>query len=149
RNLYMIAHAEPASPRDWDRAIAEEVQPLPGRGTHGAALCGVPKLEMRGALTRPFLEQLIEALRRRYQHVVVDVGAELLGSEASLHRAALGLADRVLLVASADLVGLWRARATLALLREQLGVDPERVGLVVNRHSGRFHHGRDEIEAAL
>jgi len=149
RNLYMLAHAEPATAREWDRAIAQEVQPLAARSPHGAVLCGVPKREMRAAITGRFLERLLAELRSRYRHVILDIGAEAMGAEAAAHRVALRAADEVLLVAAADLIGLWHARAALAHLRSHLRADRERAALVVNRHDGRFHHRRPEIEWAL
>lgn len=149
RNLYMVAHYAPETQRDWDRVLAREAQPLAGRSRQGVVICGVPKPEMRGALTPGFLEQLVPHLRRRYQYALFDLGPDLLGPEAALHRGALGLADQVLLVASTDLVGLRRAKDTLAVLREQLGVDPARIALVLNQHDGRFGWGRTEIEWQL
>lgn len=149
RNLYMLAHAEPDAPREWERAIEQETQPLAARSPHGAVLCGVPKPEMRTGISARFFERLVAELQRRYRYVILDVGADLLGSEAALHRAALGLAGQVLLVASADLVGLWHARTALGLLRTHLQLGPERVALIINRHDRRYHHGRAEIEWAL
>jgi Flp pilus assembly CpaE family ATPase len=149
RNLYMLAHAEPTTAREWARAIEQEVQPLAARSPHGAALCGVPKREMRAAITGRFLGRLLAELRPRYRHVILDVGAEAMGAEGAAHRAALRAADQVLLLAAADLVGLWHARAALTHLRTHLQVEPERVALVVNRHDRRFHHARAEIEWAL
>jgi Flp pilus assembly CpaE family ATPase len=149
RNACMVAHADPASGRDWDRAFAEELQPLHPDCAHGVVLCGAPTPELRGALTVPFLERLVGQLRRRHRHVVLDTGPELLGPGGALHRAALALADRVVLAAGPDVVSLWRARTALGLLREQLGLDPACVSVVVNRHDERFHHRRAEIEENL
>ena len=148
RNLSMIVHAEPATPREWDRAIGQEVQPLVSRSPHGFVLCGVPKPEMRSAIPSRFFEQLVAELRARYRYVILDVGPDLLGPDGGIHRIALGLADQILLVASADLIGLWRARTALGLLQAHQ-IDVERVALVVNRHDRRYHHGRGEIEWAL
>lgn len=149
RNLYMLAHAEPITAAEWDRALAQELQPLADRCPHAAVLCGVPKPEMRTALTTRYFDRLLEELGRRYRYVIVDTGADLLGPETALHRAALARAHRVLLVASADLVGLWHARVALGLLRTHLQVEPDRVALLINRHDRRYHHSRSEIEWAL
>ncbi|HET6317223.1 MAG TPA: hypothetical protein VFG86_12245 [Chloroflexota bacterium] len=150
RNLYMVAHAEPDAGWEWDRAIQSEVQPLDRtRSPHADILCGVPKPDMRGRISRRFVERLVQALQRRYRYVILDTGNELVGPEGSVHRAALGLAQQVLLVCSSDLVGLWRARTTLGLLQTHVQIGPERVALIVNRHDPRFHHGRTEIEWAL
>lgn len=149
RNLYMLAHAEPGTSRDWERAIGQETQPLGPRSPHGAVLCGVPKPEMRAGLSPRFFERLVAKLRQRYRYVVLDIGAELLGAEAAVHRAALGLSQQVLLVASADLVGLWHARTALGVLKNQLQIAAERTALIVNCHDRRYHHDRAEIEWAL
>jgi MinD-like ATPase involved in chromosome partitioning or flagellar assembly len=150
RNVYMVAHAEPEAPWEWDRAVESEVQPIDhSRSPYGYVLCGVPKPDMRGRITARFLERLLVALQRRYRYVILDTGAELLGSEGAVHRAALGLSQQVLLVCSADLVGMVRARTSLGLMESHLHIDPSRVALVVNRHDPRFHHGRTEIEWAL
>ncbi len=150
RNLYMVAHAEPEAAWEWDRAIQSEVQPLDrARSPYADILCGVPKPDMRGRITRHFLERLVQSLQRRYRYVILDTGGELLGGEGQVHRAAVALSQQVLLVCSGDLVGLWRARTTLAMLQSHLQISPQRVALVINRHDPRFHHGRTEIEWAL
>jgi Flp pilus assembly CpaE family ATPase len=150
RNLYMVAHAEPEAAWEWDSAIQSEVQALDRtRSPYADMLCGVPKPDMRGRITRRFVERLVHALQRRYRYVILDTGGELIGAEGAVHRAAIGLAQQVLLVCSSDLVGLWRARTTLGLLQSHLQISPERVALIVNRHDPRFHHGRTEIEWAL
>jgi MinD-like ATPase involved in chromosome partitioning or flagellar assembly len=149
RNLYMLAHAEPETDAEWSQAIRQDVQSLGGQSVHGAMLCGVPKLELRAGITTRFLDRLVQELRRRYRYVILDVGAELLSRESAPHRAALQSADLVLLVSAADLVGLWHARTGLGILQGQLGIDPDKVALVVNRHSRRVHHSQTEIEWAL
>lgn len=149
RNLFMLAHGDPRTAGDWERALEQETQPLDVRSPHGAILCGVPKPAMRAETTVPLFERAVAELRARYRYTIIDVGADLLGPEAAIHRAALGLADQILLVGSADLVGLARLRAALDLCRAQLGVDPERLALIVNRHDRRHHHRRSEIEWAL
>ncbi len=149
RNISMLAHAEPETPRDWDRAIAQEVQPLHPRSPHGAVLCGVPKPEMRSLVSIRFFERLVAELRRRYRYVILDTGADLLGAEMALHRAALVQAQQILLVASPDLVGLWHTRAALGVLQNQFALGTERIALLINRHDRRYHHSRVEIEWAL
>jgi Mrp family chromosome partitioning ATPase len=149
RNLYMLARAESTTPREWQRALEQESQPLGAFSPRASVLCGVPKPEMRWGVSERFLTSLFTELRTRYRFVIVDIGADLLGADAALHRAALRLAERVLLVAAADLVGLWHARTALNDLEAYLQVGPERIGLVLNRHDPRLHHGRSEVERAL
>jgi Flp pilus assembly CpaE family ATPase len=149
RNVALLAHAEPASSHEWTQALAEELQPLDVRSPNGWVLAGVPKPEMRSLVSERFFEELVTRLRRRYDFVILDAGVDHLSSESSLHRRAVALADHVLLVAAADLVGLYRARGTLQHLSFRLGVPRERVALVVNRHDWRYHQGRTELGWAL
>jgi Flp pilus assembly CpaE family ATPase len=149
RNLYMLAHAEPETEAEWKHAIEQEAQPLDAECVHGAVICGSPKLELRAGITSRFVERLVRELRHRYRFVILDVSADLLSRETTPHRAALQVADQILLVAAADVVSLWHARTGLGFLYGQLGIDRERIALVVNRHDRRFHHGRPEIDWAL
>jgi Flp pilus assembly CpaE family ATPase len=110
-------------------------------------LLGPPKRAMRASIAPAFVARLVAELARRYRYVILDIGTELAGSEpaAANHRAALGSAQQVVLVGGADLVGLWHARTALDQLERQLGVERERIGLVINRHDPRHHHSRSEI----
>jgi MinD-like ATPase involved in chromosome partitioning or flagellar assembly len=148
RNLSMLAHAEPTTSREWDQAISQEVQPIAFRCPHGFVLCGVPKPEMRSSVPGRFFQQLIAELRVRYRYVILDAGPDLFGPDGDIHRLTLGLANQILLVASADIIGLWRARTSLGLLQANQ-IDAAQVALVVNCHDRRYHHSRAEIEWAL
>lgn len=149
RNLYLLAHAAPKTAREWQQALGRETQPLSTDSPKAAVLCGLPRPEMRRGISEAFFARLCVELRTRYRHVVVDIGADLYGAGAALSWAALAQADQVMLVAAADLVGLWHARSTLLLLRTQLQAAPERVALVINQYDPRHHHGQTEIEWAL
>ena len=149
RNLYMLAHAEPDTSREWDHALDQEVQPLAPRSPHAVVLCGLPKPELRTRLGPDFVEHLLAHLRRRYRYVILDVGADLYGADLALHRLALQSADLTLLVVAADLVGLHQGQRSLAHLTQTLGIGRERLAVVLNRHDRRHHHGRSEIEWAL
>jgi Flp pilus assembly CpaE family ATPase len=148
RNVCTLAHAVRESPRAWGPALEQELQPLHPRSPSGMVLCGLPKRELRTSLTASVVEQLVGELTRRFRYVVVDVGAELLGIEAAAttHRAALTLAQHVLLVVGSDLVSLWHARTALGQLERQLSIARERISLVINRHDPRYHHPQAEIE---
>ncbi len=148
RNVVTLAHAVRESPRAWGHALEQELQPLHARSPSGVLLCGLPKRELRSSLTPAVVEQLIAELGRRNRYVIVDVGAELLGADApaAIHRAAVLLAQHVLVVTGSDLVSLWHARIVLGQLERHFGFDRERMSLIVNRHDRRFHHALDEIE---
>lgn len=147
RNLFMLAHADPASPAEWDRALAQETQPLSNCSRQASVLCGLPKPEMRARVTSSYVRQLIDELGRRYRYVIVDTCADSLSVEASVSHVVLEAAHHILLVVAADLVGVWQARVALGQLQSRH--DPERLALVINRHDRRLHYGRAEIEWAL
>jgi hypothetical protein len=132
----------------WPRALSEELQALGPRSPYGRVLGGLPKRELRASISPRLLERLIVELTGHYRFVVLDVGAELLGSDAapSGHRAALAAANPTLVVTAADLIGLWHARTALGVLTNQLQIDPTSLSLVINRFDRRHHHGRSEIE---
>ncbi len=149
RNLFQVAYGQPETPAEWDEELVRALQPLGPQSPHGRLLCGLPTAAMRAGVSPAFFGRTIAALGARYRHVILDLGADLLGTDAALHRVGLGLAGQVLLVAAPDLADLLRARAALAALEGQLGIPPERVALVVNRHDRRRHQGRRAIEWAL
>jgi len=91
----------------------------------------------------------VEALTAHYRNVVLDVGAAVLGEAGAVHRTALRMATRVLLVAAPDLTGLWQAKAAMRLWRDHLHLDDDRLAFVLAGHDPRHHHSRSEIEFAL
>ena len=147
RNLCTLAHAVREDPHVWAAALADELQPLSSNSPQTLVLCGLPKREMRSSIAPTFIEQLVAELARRYRYVVVDVGPDWLGADiaAANHRAALVSAQQLLLVAAADLVGLWHARTALDQLERLLGIGRQNVQLVLNRHDARFHHSPAEV----
>lgn len=149
RHLAALAHADPRSPAEWDRALVRDGQPLHSRCPHGVLLCGLPRPESRGALSAGFFERLLAELRSRYAHVVLDVGCDLLSPDVAVHRTALQAADDVLLVARADPLGLWEARSVLGLWERQLRLPAGRAALAVNQHDARRHQRPAAIGWAL
>ena len=149
RNLRMLAHAAPSTSREWESALAEEAQPLGPWSPHGLALCGVPKPELRTAVSPQFVERLLAELRVHFRYVIVDAGADFFGVETVLYRTALSLADQALFVAATDLGGLWHARRALPRVRADARLPSSKIALVLNRHDRRHHYGRAEVEWAL
>jgi Flp pilus assembly CpaE family ATPase len=148
RNICTLAHAVREDTIAWSRALAEELQPLGRRSPSGRVLGGLPKRELRATISPRFVERLVGELARQYRFVILDLGAELMGTDAAAsgHRAVLASANATLVVASADLIGLWHARTALGVLTSQLQIDPTSLSLVINRYDSRHHHGRSEIE---
>lgn len=149
RNVFQVAYGRPEGPGEWDEALGRALQPLGARSPHGRALCGMATAAMRAGVSPQFFGRLVGELQARFRHVILDLGADLFGTDVALHRTALGLADQILLVTTPDLTDLLRAQAALDGLELQLGLERERVALVVNRHDRRRHPGRREIEWGL
>lgn len=146
---FQVAYGQPETPEEWDTELARALQPLGSRSPHDRLLCGLPTAAMRAGVSPTFFGRMIAALGARFRHVVLDLGADLLGTDAALHRIGLGLAGQVLLVTTPDLADLLRARVALAALEGQLGIPPERIALIGNRHDRRRHQGPHALEWGL
>jgi Flp pilus assembly CpaE family ATPase len=147
-NVCTLAHAIRDDPRAVGYAVSQELQVLHSRVPSAQVVCGLPKRELRPSVTPQVLEKLIAELRRRFRYIVLDIGSELLGMDApaEVHRAALACADDVILVTAADLVSLWHGRIALAQFARNLGIERDRVSMIINRHDPRYHHSAAEIE---
>lgn len=151
RNLFMLAHAAPLTPEEWAEAVATEVQPVGARSPSGHVLCGVPKPELRAAITPDFLSRLLAVLRRHYRYIVLDLGRLVLdgGPGSAVQQVGLQSADQVLVTVAGDLAGLRSGQLALRRLGSLLGTRTDRVALVLNRYRRRDHYHRDEIAWAL
>jgi Flp pilus assembly CpaE family ATPase len=153
RNLYMVLHE--IGTRDdaslWARLLESELQPLDRSLPRAVVLAGAPGAGLAASVGADSVRQLLRQLARHEQFVVVDVGSSLDGHTpvAAAHRAALETADRVFVVARADLIGLRRAAHLLEDLRGSLDHDADRLALVLNQHQPRYHHDSVEVARAL
>jgi pilus assembly protein CpaE len=150
RNLSMIANDPPGDDFErWTAVLESEVQPLDPDLPRGLVLAGTAR--PGAALGVDWVRQLLRQAQLREQFVIADVGAHLHASTtgSAVQAAVLAAADRVLVVASPEIVGLRRTAALLERLRAQLGGPPERIALVLNRHDDRYHHAATEIAEVL
>jgi pilus assembly protein CpaE len=90
------------------------------------------------------LRSIMRATTKAHAFVVVDTPSHI--DERVLE--VFELADRVLLVTSYNLSAVRGTKATLLLL-EALGVDPDRVGVVLNHTRPRTNYRREDIEEIL
>ena len=125
---------------------------LRGVGEHLGVLTGLPRADRWREVRGSHVEQLLEVAAAR-SHVVVDTGfaieddptADLAGrpSRNAMTLTALDLADELVVVGSADPVGLARlARALVDLLERSV---PAPVRVVVNRMRGSIGWSEKEI----
>jgi len=139
--LLDIAGALPRSSADWDKAL-KSLQPLGDYSPHARLLCGVAHPEQRFRLADPvsFVEAMIDALRRHFARVLLDVGSDPVSSEsieACVASTALRLADVILVVATPDPASVHRTCMAISEAGDRL--DRPGVGLVINRLDPKFH----------
>lgn len=149
RNLFQLAYGQPETPEEWEEQLAHALQPLAPRSPQGWLLCGLATQAMRARVSVDFFNRTVAHLQSRFRYVILDLGADLLGSDHQLHRRALQLAAQVLLVTTPDLTDLRRAQVTLGDLDAMLGIEPGHVAVIVNRYDRRRHPGRRELEWGL
>ncbi|MCZ2110123.1 MAG: P-loop NTPase [Dehalococcoidia bacterium] len=126
-------------------SVAGELQPGPGF----AVLAGIERPEVVERLAPEHLTRALDALQPRFDAVLIDVGETLPGVTSLASATLIRSAERVLLVATADLFGLVNARTSLRYLTEALGVPPAAVTVLVNRYDSGGAYGIDEIERVL
>ena len=144
KNLYMLSQRPLATRAAWHRALEKELQPY---RKQLAILCSFQTGTMRGGVTPTFLREVLAVLADFGRFIVIDVGADLIGVE--LHRAAVSVADEVLLVGSPTASGLVRWKEARKLVTGALGLDLRRVHFVLNGWDARHHDDWPWIEYAL
>ncbi len=107
-------------------------------------LCAPSSPELAETVAVANLRAIIRAAARSYEFVVVDTPSHL--DERVLET--FELADRLLLVTSYNLSAVRGTKATLLLL-DALGVDRDRVGVILNHTRPRVNYRRDDIEEIL
>jgi pilus assembly protein CpaE len=100
--------------------------------------------ELAETVSAAGLRSIIRATARTHDFVVVDTPSHI--DERVLET--FELADRLLLVASYNLSAVRGTKATLLLL-EALGVDPDRVDVVLNHTRPRASYRREDFEEIL
>lgn len=95
-------------------------------------------------ITVPALARLIHVAQGAFDYVVLDYGS-MYSSEMRL---ILGLARVILLITQADVPSLWTLNRHLSSLVD-LGIDPQRIRLVVNRWHKRDEEALASVEKNL
>jgi pilus assembly protein CpaE len=123
-------------------AVLDDVL-VTGPGKVGV-LCAPSSPELAETIASATLRSIIRTTARGHEFVVIDTPSHI--DEQVLE--AFELADRVLLVTSYNLSAVRGTKATLLLL-EALGIDPDRVDVVLNRTRPRTSYRREDIEEIL
>lgn len=100
--------------------------------------------ELGVMVTPSHLRAIIRAISRGHEFVVVDTPSHI--DERTLE--AFELADRVLVVSSYNLTSVRATKAVLVLL-EAVGVQPERVDVILNHNRPRVSYRREDVEGIL
>lgn len=96
------------------------------------------------SISRTTVRSILHELRTTYDHIVVDTPAHL----DAVVLDTIGSADALLLVTTFNVTTVKSARSTLRLLRT-LGVDSDRIVLILNQMRPRMSVARTEIEEVL
>ena len=114
----------------WRAALESELQPM-GPSCQGWVGCGISTPAYGEYLSAELLERVVATLRTSHRFIVLDgSGAGWAPGDPDLARAALHVADRLLVVLRPDEQGIERARRVLGDAATHLR---ERVGLVLNQ----------------
>ncbi|MBE7518351.1 MAG: hypothetical protein HS107_03810 [Thermoflexaceae bacterium] len=132
-------------PTDRPERLLDELQDGPGF----SILAGVERPEAQERLLPERISGTVSALQERFDVIILDCGETLSGVTSARGAVFLRSAERLLLVTTADLLGLWNARASLRFMTESLGVPPEAVCAVVNRGHGTDEYAEHDVERAL
>jgi pilus assembly protein CpaE len=132
-------------PTDKPEGVLDELQDGPGF----SILTGIERPEAQERVTPARIAGTVSALQEHFDVIFIDAGETISGITSAVGAAFLRSAERVLLVTTADLIGLWNARASLRFVTESLGIPPEAVSAVVNRRNGSAEYGAPEVERAL
>ncbi|MBE7518468.1 MAG: hypothetical protein HS107_04400 [Thermoflexaceae bacterium] len=134
-----------AGPSDRPERVLDELQDGPGF----SVLTGIERPEAQERLKPERIAGTVSALQEHFDVILIDGGETLSGVTSAVGAAFLRSAESVLLVTTADLLGLWSARASLRFVTESLGVPAEAVSAIVNRRDGSEQYGAHEVERAL
>jgi pilus assembly protein CpaE len=125
--------------------LRDELQDAPGF----SVLAGLERPEMRERLAVEHINPGLHSVGRGFGAVTIDAGEMVASTASAASVAFLRLADRVLVVTTADLMGLWNARGCLRYLGDLKGLRSEAISIVINRHTGHEQHNAAEVERAL
>jgi pilus assembly protein CpaE len=100
--------------------------------------------ELTVMVTASHLRAMIRTISRAHEFVIIDTPSQL--DERTLE--AFELADQVLLVSSYNMTSVRATKAAIVLL-EALGIEGERVAVILNHSRPRVSYRREDIEGIL
>ena len=143
--LHIDAHPFTIEAFATDPVDQDSLQRVMATGPAGVrVLLGPTSPDKAESISRATVRSILEELRTMFDHIVVDTPAHL----DAVVLDAIEVADVLLLVTTFNVTTVKSARSTLRLLRT-LGVDSDRIVLILNQMRPRMTVARTEIEEVL
>jgi pilus assembly protein CpaE len=133
--------ADLAKSSTFDNDWAEMMQ----KGPHDIDVLLAPSApEFAEAVKPPLIDNILREMQLLYDFVVMDLPSNL--TEENL--TGLDVATRIVIVTDTSIPSLKNTKLTLGTF-DAMGVEPERLLLVVNHHQGRTDRSRNDVEKLL
>lgn len=143
--LHIDAHPETIEAFTAATVDQESLHRVMATGPAGVRVLLAPNTPDKAeGISRTTVRSILQELRTTYDHIVVDTPAHL----DAVVLDAIQSADALLLVTTFNVTTVKSARSTLRLLRT-LGVDSDRIALILNQMRPRMSVARTEIEEVL
>jgi len=144
RNLAQLAERQLGDEAAWTDALRAELQAI-GQPSHAQVLVGVPRPSLRTKVVPRLYEQLLDALVRRFDRIILDTGGSGWSSaDSEIDCLALERADVILLVLRPTEMDVAAAREGLRDFRRRDGLH-----LVLNQTGQPDEESRRDIEPRL
>lgn len=143
--LHIDAHPESIEAFTAESVDQESLHRVMATGPAGVRVLLAPNTPDKAeSVSRSTVRSILQELRATYDHIVVDTPAHL----DAVVLDAIQTADALLLVTTFNVTTVKSARSTLRLLRA-LGVDSDRIAVILNQMRPRMSVARTEIEEVL
>src|SRR5712692_10242456 len=144
RNLAQLAERQLGDEAAWTDALRAELQAI-GQPSHAQVLVGIPRPSLRTKVVPRLYEQLLDALVRRFDRIILDTGGSGWSSaDSEIDCLALERADVILLVLRPTEIDVAAAREGLRDFRRRDGLH-----LVLNQTGQPDEESRRDIEPRL
>lgn len=128
-----------------DQMETEFLEEIMGTGPEGVRVLLAPTSpELADLVTAGTLRAIIRELGKSYDYIVVDAPAHL--EERTLEM--IELADHIVVVTAFNVTAVKDTKITLKLL-QSLGIDREKIAVVLNQTRARANFTREEVEDSL
>ncbi|GAC1337767.1 MAG: hypothetical protein NVSMB29_02610 [Candidatus Dormibacteria bacterium] len=128
-----------------DQMESEFLEELMGTGPEGVRVLLAPTSpELADLVTAGTLRAIIRELGKSYDYIVIDAAAHL--EERTLE--VIEMADHIVVVTAFNVTAVKDTKITLKLL-QSLGVDREKIAVILNQTRAKTNFTREEVEDSL